>query len=68
MKTFRITTWTTRADEPDVTQVVVAVLEATGSINKKEEYEFSVAGNYENISDDFKAVVKTVLTEGGLLG
>ncbi len=60
MKTFRITTWTTRADEPDVTQVVVAVLEATGNITKKEEYEFSVAGS--------KAVVKTILTEGGLLG
>jgi hypothetical protein len=67
MKTFRITSWATRADTPDRSQAVVAVLEGIGDIVKKEEYEFDVVGSYDTITDEFKAEVEAVLTSSNLL-
>lgn len=67
MKTFRITAWATRADTPDVSQTVVAVLETIGDIVKREEYEFDVDGGYDHITDEFNAKVELILTNNNLL-
>ncbi len=67
MKDFRISSWANRADEPEVSQVVVAVLETIGDIVKKEEYEFSVAGQYDHITDEFTESVRVILTTNGLI-
>lgn len=67
MKSFRITSWTTHADTPDVTFVVASVLSQVGPLNKTENYEFSVPGRYDSITPDFESAVESVLREAGVL-
>ena len=44
MKSFRITSWTVNANEPDITHVMVSVLSQLGLVTKTDNYEFSVSG------------------------
>jgi hypothetical protein len=67
MKTYRIQNWTTRADQPDQTEVTAAVITQLGPISKTDIYEFVVQGRFESITPEFDAAVRSVLEQGGLL-
>jgi hypothetical protein len=67
MSTFRIQSWTVRADLPDETYVVAAVITSIGSISKTELYEFPVEGRYDTLTPEFEAAVEAELREAGVL-
>jgi hypothetical protein len=67
MSTFRIQSWTVRADMPDETYVVAAVITSIGSISKTDLYEFSVNGRYDSLTPEFEAAVESELRDAGVL-
>ena len=67
MKSFRITSWTVNANEPDITHVMVSVLSQLGLVTKTDNYEFSVSGRFDAITPEFEQAVQQVLMEANLI-
>lgn len=67
MKNFRIMSMSVRGDQPDTTELTVAVIDEHNGIKKHTLYEFLVDGRHENISDTLETQVSTKLSQAGLI-